>query len=366
MEATFEAQQNKKMERLKLYAGLWAIFMAFVFAPALFCTATIQGETFTTSLDLVAGTLIQFGAPHWLAYVLHVPVTIVATVLPAETSALLMPLLFLWPWAAVLVPMLICGAAEMPFYREMKSRIDPDWYEKEMEGVIVKPKFSRYPFAKLVAILLIGTAIAFWFAPNSRTVIADDFKGQVYIADSRGKLTPIDVQLNLKVYDPGYIHDRKPGVNNASLRMEFSGSGVDKLKALGINDNFIEGRHDDRTFYPNQLCEINKAVAVKDKRSYDSSLSFFEKSYLLNTIDNVAGGYSNDLGCPKNMHIGIFDFDNVQFAINGPTDDRYLVANLKRDTRWGMIEKARLSADFAADPKASLEHSSLGAPFGYR
>lgn len=366
MEATFEAQQNKKMERLKLYAGLWAVFMAFVFAPALFCTSAIQGENFTTSLDIVAGTLVQFGAPHWLAYVLHVPVTIVATVLPAETSALIMPLLFLWPLAAVLVPMLICGAAEMPFYREMKSRIDPDWYEKEMEGVIVKASYSSYPFARLVVFLVICSAIALWFSPNSRTIIADDFKGQVYIADSSGKLTPIDVLLNIKMYDPGYIHDRKPEVNNASLRMEFSGGDVDKLKALGINNNFIEGRHDDRTYYPSQLCEINKAVVLKDNRSYDSSLAYFKKNYFLHTRDKVGDGYINDLGCPSVMHFGILDFDNAQFAINGPTNDRYLVAKLKRDSRWGMFERSSLTAKFKANPEATLEHSSLGAPFGYR
>lgn len=368
MEATLEVEKNKKMERLKLYAGLWAIFMAFVFAPALFCTSTIQGESFTTSLGLVAENLVQFGAPNWLAYVLHVPVTIVATALPSETSALVMPLILFspWAWAAVLIPMLICGAAEMPFYRDMKTRIDPDWQQKEMEGVIVKASYSSYPFARLVVFLAISYAIAFWFAPNSRTIIADDFKGQVYIADSSGKLTPIDVQLNLKMYDPGYIHDRKPGVKNASLRMEFSGSDVDKLKALGINNNFIEGRHDDRTYYPNQLCEINKAVALKDSRSYDSSLAFFKNNYFLHTRDNIGGGYTNDLGCPKVMHFGIFDFDNAQFAINGPTNDHYLVAKLKRDSRWGMFERASLAAKFKANPKASLEHSSLGAPFGYR
>lgn len=366
MEATLEVEKNKKMERLKIYAGIWAAFMAFVFAPALFCTSAIQGESFSTSLWLVGGTLMQFGAPSWLAYALHVPVTIVATVLPTETSALIMPLLFLWPIAAVLVPMLICGAAEMPFYRDMKTKIDPDWQAKEMEGVIVKARFSSYPFSKFFVILAIGTGIAFWFAPDSRTIVADDFKGQVYIADSHGKLTPIDVQLMLKMYDPGYIHDRKPGVNSASLRMEFSGKDVDKLKALGINNNFIEGRHDDRTFYPNQLCEINKAVALTDRGSYDSSLSYFEKNYYLKTEDNVGGGYTNDLGCPKIMHFGIFDFNTAQFAINGPTDDHYLVAKLNRDSRWGKIEKARVEANFKSNPKATLEHSTLGAPFGYR
>lgn len=82
--------------------------------------------------------------------------------------------------------------------------------------------------------------------------------------------------------------------------------------------------------------------------------------------DNVGLGYSNDLGCPKVMHFGISDFNDAQFAINGPTDDYYLVANLKRDSRWNWLEKMMIENKFNKNPEAALMYSPLGPPFGYR
>ncbi|WP_338924457.1 hypothetical protein V0M98_33115 (plasmid) [Pseudomonas silesiensis] len=368
MEVTMESLTHKKMERLKLWAGLWTFFMAFIVAPALFCTSAIEGESFATSVELVGSMLHSFGAPNFLASTLQLPVTMVAKILPVSTSTLIMPLLFLpFTWLAVVVPMLICGYVELPFYREMKTKIDPDWQIKENEGVIVKAKVSGYPFSIFVTLLMITCLISvFFIMPSIRTPIADNWSGEVYISDSQGRLTPIDAKLDIRIYDPGYVTDRKPYVSTSSLYIEFSGNGIGKLKALGINDNFIEGRQTDHIYYPSRLCEIDKANAQKDRKPYGISLPYFIKNYFLHTSDNeFLGGYSN-LGCPKVMHFGISDFNNAQFAINGPTDNHYLVAKLKRDSRWNWIERLMIGNKFIKNPEETLEHSALGAPFGYR
>ncbi|MGM3218188.1 hypothetical protein ACSQ5K_26455 [Pseudomonas sp. PhalM4] len=96
-------------------------------------------------------------------------------------------------------------------------------------------------------------------------------------------------------------------------------------------------------------------------------LPYLVKNYHLRTEDNIGTGfYSNDLGCPKTMNLGISDFDHTQFAITTPKSDYYLVASLKRDSRWNWIEQIRVSGRFNADPEAALEYSAIGAPFGYR
>lgn len=368
MEQVIEATSEKKMDRLKALAAFWAVFMVLIFTPALFCTSAVEGESLSDSFSLVSGVMQSFGAPDFLAYALQVPVALVAKILPVGTSTLLVPALFLpFDFLVAIVPMLICGLAELPYYRERKTKIDPDWYSKENEGVLVKARVGSYPLSRLFVFLAAVSVVStIWILPNIRTPIADNWIGKVYIADSTGKLTPIDVKLNLKMFDPGYVTDRKPGVHGAAMHLEFSGNDVDKLKALGINDNFIEGRHNERTFYPNQLCEISKAVSLKDVSPYGRSLPYFIKNYLMEVSDNIAGGYTNDLGCPKTMHFGISSFEEAQFAINGPTEDHYLVAQLERDSRWSWIEKMRISSMFNASPREALEHSALGNPFGYR
>ncbi len=361
MEVATEMQENKKMERLKKWGIAWALFMAIIVAPAFFCASAIEGEGFSTSVDLVGGSLRDFGIPWFIAIVMALPVTVVAKIIPVGASWIVMLLILMPVYLAIIVPVVFCAYAELPFYRKMKSKIDPFWYEKENDGVLVKAAIRGYPFSAFAVITVLVSLIGILFVmPNIRLPIADNWSGKVYISDARGRLTPIDVVLDLKFFNPGLVTDSKPGVKNPALYLEFSGKDVDKIKAMGINDNFIKDRHAERTYYPNNLCEIVKARAQLDKSPYGISLPYFVKNYYLDTRDNVAPrSYSNDLGCPKIMHFGISDFESAQFAINGPGEN-YLVANLQRDSRWNWIEKMIVANKFIKNPQGVLEETRFG------
>ena len=362
MESALGSVANKKMGRLKLLSGLWVIFMALVVAPAIFCTSAVEGESLGASFDLTQGMLHSFGAPYFLSSILKFPVALVAKILPVSTSLLIVPVMFLPFWLAAIVPMMICGAAEMPFYREKKFKIDPDWHERENEGVISKAAFGGYPLSGLVAFLVIVAAVGtFFIMPSIRTVIADNWVAEeVYIADERGRLTKIDATLNLKMFDPGYIVDKRPGVRNSALHLEFSGNDVDKLKAIGINDNFIEGRNTHRIYYQSQLCEVIKATPLKDKRPFGIGLPYAEQNYHMSMKDNVDNDPDNKLGCPSTMYFGISDFNTAQLAIKGATKEHNIVATLKRDSRWSWIEEVRVAGRFYENAEKALFENKFG------
>ena len=197
--------------------------------------------------------------------------------------------------------------------------------------------------------------------PSIRTVIADNWVAEeVYIADGSGRLTKIDATINLKMFDPGYIADKRPGVRSSALHLEFSGNDVDKLKALGINDNFIEGRNTHRTYYQGQLCEVIKATPLKDKRPFGNGLPYAEQNYHMSMKDNVDNDPDNKLGCPSTMYFGISDFNTAQFAIKGAAKEHNIVATLKRDSRWSWIEQVRVAGRFYENAEKALFENKFG------
>lgn len=369
MESTFDKLTNAKMQRLVNWGTAWAFFMVLVFTPAFYCAAVIEGESFSDSMNLVALTLQQdIGIPSFIAIALMAPIALVAKLIPVAMTWPVIILGFFYPIFMIILPAMFFGAAEMPYYRSMKSAINPNWYAKENEHVVVKAKYGTYPFRIFMFIMIVCLFIGFFVAiPKARTPIADNWVGQVYISDKKGRVTKIDSQLELKIFDPGHIVDRKPGVVYSTVHIKFSGKDTEKLKAFGINDNFIAGKDTGRDYYPHQLCAIDKAVSLQSKRGYVMPTSYLVKNYLMTLKDNVAvGNYSNDLGCPKQVLFGVTDFHNAQFAINESKNGYYIFAKLKRDSRWNWIDTMMIGDSFIKDPEGTLEYSSLGVPFGYR
>ncbi|MGM3218189.1 hypothetical protein ACSQ5K_26460 [Pseudomonas sp. PhalM4] len=198
-----ESSAHGKMKRLKNWGAAWAAFMVLIVLPAFMTAPAVEGETFLTSADLASGSMQSLYFPALIAELLKYPVAIVAKIIPVASSWVLVPIIVLcagFPLLAMIVMAAFFGAAEMPFYRDKKSAIDPHWVERENEGVVVKPAYRSYPFSIFVCIMIAVSLIGMFFiSPKARTIVADNWVGQVFIADPKGRLTPIDVQLELKL-----------------------------------------------------------------------------------------------------------------------------------------------------------------------
>jgi hypothetical protein len=143
----------------------------------------------------------------------------------------------------------------------------------------------------------------------------------------------MDVTVKVAVIDPGRVFDRKPGVQERSMHIEFSGKDVDVLKKLGIDDRFFAGNAKDLA-YSDTTCSASQGTTQKNVPGYVPGTYLLRSDHMKN-IDVGAGGVK----CPESMHFGMESFDEAQFAITDIAKGYIVVAALERDSRISWIQR---------------------------
>jgi hypothetical protein len=196
--------------------------------------------------------------------------------------------------------------------------------------------------------------IVFWIAaellfPFVRDPIADTYRGDVFVVTSKNGqqvVTPLQAKLKLDVVDKGYIFDRRPGVTSDGVRLEFSGGDLDILARYGIPTQMINPNGEFRPF-AQAFCATKPAVVEKfapffagSKAGYEGYLTNYANAFHL-TFMNMPG----DMNCGSG-HLGIIDFDNVQFALDKTSPHGYIVANLTRDSHISFVQRMIMKLRF--------------------
>lgn len=185
-----------------------------------------------------------------------------------------------------------------------------------------------------------------------RDPIADTYTGEVYVAttDDRGRTVqhPIKVTMKLDVVDRGLVYDRRPDVLFDGFRVEFSGEDVAKLRSIGVPEKFLRSG-DEKSRFAERFCQVSRVTP-------DKAATFFG-----NYPKDYSGGYTDyaaafhlrftkgDTPICKKMHLGVVDFDRVQFAMDDFNKKWFVIGDLERDShlsplQW-LIMKLRFDRD---------------------
>lgn len=341
-------EKNKiKLKKLDNWRVVWWFFMVLIMMPAWMCAGVVEGENFSNSIELVARVLRgTLHVPDFLAIIFVWPITILAKVIPASST---------WPFVTFMVlgagfiaiPLIVFtiffGCRLPPYFREMKSRIDPQWEEKENEGVVKQSAIRSGPFSSLVVFIAVSGLIGVFFVhPNIRAVIADKWVGGITFIDDNGRSHRLNAKVSINYIDPGYVLDLRPGISQRTLFMEFSGEDLNTLKALGISKELFEGA-DRELPYSERGCQIRSGTISRSRM------------YQFNLIDpgNYDAGTSQV--CPQVVQLDAKYFDEAKLSIMLPGNKNHLEADLTRDSRWGFIERAMIEGDFRKNPELLLK-----------
>jgi hypothetical protein len=342
----YDERNAKKLKKLDNWRTVWGGFMLFIVLPAWFCAGVVEGETLSDAAGLIFDALVGwFYLPNFLAVIFMWPITILAKLIPASST---------WPFVMFLVlgagfigiPILVFstffGCRFPPYFREMKSKVDPLWEIKENEGVIVHASVRSGPFSSLIVFFVLsGLVGCFLIMPSIRTVIADRWVGKLYVVEPSGRKIQLDAKIQLNFIDPGYIVDLRPGVKQRTLFFEFSGTDVALLKKLGIKEEFFQGANRD-VGYSYRGCAIAKGSLSRD--IYEFKLEDPGSYY----------GDEKEQRCPKIVRFRVSDFSNAELAVGLPGDKYYLASDLHRDSRWSIIEQGMVGSDFHKNPDKLL------------
>ena len=360
---TLTAEQSQKMSRLDGWNAFWAFFMILIFTPAWILSTTVEGVGFTTASNLVGGTLMSWGFPHFMAVVMVWPVTILATLIPGSSTWLLGPLLMTmgsYPWLMVIVGALFFFQFEMPYYRHLKNKIDPGCVERAESHIIKQAIIRPRPFAGLMVFLvLFGLSGEIIYGVWGRDAFADDYEGKVYLVNNKHQSFPIDATLRMSFVDPGrFVFDRKPGAYDRSIKLEFSSKStvdIERLKRLGVSPRMFEGQtQEDQFGYASNLCRIKSSGASKEHRAYTGQFMMNEAAsfhYVMEKSDDPS-----DVACPKKMHMLVSSFNHAQFAIDQINPEWMIVADLERDSRFGWLQRQILHFRLGSNPADVIEN----------
>lgn len=353
MSSASQSAKVRTMETVEAWGLYWALFMIFVFIPALFVAPYTVGVGFDDALNQVGARLRELGYPGFLTVVMYWPVTVVAEIIPSNSG---WPLIFLqeslrsYPFLAVFIPLLLMFSFEYPFYRDHKTKIDPDWYVKK-HGVVYKEAFFRpRPFSHLVVLLAFCTLSAdFAYGKWLRDPFADSYVGKVYLIDTAMKKIPLDATLKITFFARDSINNRKIGINSSSIKMEFSERDVSVLKRVGIDEKFFAGEKSE-TGYLENVCEISKQVGFDSPQSFDGKYRGYNARTYHYTITN---SYDQQPQCPGSMYLAIKDFNHIDFGIDKLKSQMIVVAEMERDSSIGFIQRMLMELQFSGYPKES-------------
>lgn len=218
----------------------------------------------------------------------------------------------------------------------------------------------RKTFSEGLALL-----IAFWVLAEIlfgfvRDPVADTYRGNVYVVTNKNGVqvvTPLKAKMKLDVVDKGYVYDRRPGVTSDGVRVEFTGGDLDILARYGIPAAML---NTDGSYKPfdEAFCDV-KSIDARNNASffagYNAGYSGFITSYGLAyhmTFMNMPGEKNCGAG-----HLGVIDFDIVQFALDKTSPHGFIVATLERDSHISFVQRMIMRLRFdPSEPKATFGH----------
>ncbi|MBI6882485.1 hypothetical protein [Pseudomonas putida] len=211
----------------------------------------------------------------------------------------------------------------------------------------------RRTFAEGVAVLIPFWILAEIFFAFVRDPLADTYTGSVYAVTRNDKgvqvVTPLKAKLKLDVVDTGVIYDRRPGVSHDGLRIEFTGADLGVLSRLGIPNQMLTPDGVKKAF-AEPYCQASKMKSEKlasffagFNNDYDGGYTSYGKAFHM-TFRSDAGG----MNCGS-AHLGVIDFNNVQFALDNLSPSGYVFANLTRDSHISFVQRMIMKFRFDRD-----------------
>lgn len=80
------AKKQKLESKITFYRTGWFLFMVLVFGPAWYLASTVEGVSFSGSLDIISEGLGDLYFPSFLVSLLKYPITILATLIPGSSA----------------------------------------------------------------------------------------------------------------------------------------------------------------------------------------------------------------------------------------------------------------------------------------
>lgn len=198
--------------------------------------------------------------------------------------------------------------------------------------------------------------IAFWVLAEIlfgfiRDPIADTYRGGVYVVTNKNGVqvvTPLQAEMKLDVIDRGYVYDRRPGVTSDGVRIELTGGDLDILARYGIPAQMLKT---DDTYkpYADAFCDVKSVDARSNApffAGFKAGYSGFKTTYGL-AYHMTFANRADEKNCGSG-HLGIIDFDIVQFALDKTSPHGYIMATLQRDSHISFVQ--RMIMWFRFDP----------------
>lgn len=218
----------------------------------------------------------------------------------------------------------------------------------------------RRTFSEGMAIL-----IGFWVLAEIlfgflRDPVADKYTGSVFVVTTNKEgirvVTPLSAKMSLDVVDKGFIFDRRPGVSSDGVHIELTGGDLDILARYGIPAQMLK-TDDSFKPYVDAFCGVKKMDAQRHASffagftaGYQGFITSYPVAYHM-TFMNMPG----EKNC-GNGHLGVIDFNTVQFALDGTSSHGFIVATLTRDSHISFFQRMIMKLRF--DP--STMKTTLG------
>jgi hypothetical protein len=330
-----EAAKQQKVVNGKLlnYRSIWFMFMVLVFAPAWFLASSVEGISFGLAVDVVHAGLEGLYFPGWLASLVSYPVTAMATLIPGSSRSAYWAVYMVFSSFSVVIFFVYFMLVEPPNYRRMKFEADPLWEEKLLVKYPVPSKLRPVSFSSMIVFLILSSLFGEVVSGYNRDPLADTYVGSIYLIDKNRNETPLRATIKLDMIDPGYIYDRKPGVNTRSWHIEFSGEDLPMLKSIGIDEKFFKGNVD-FDGYGSVVCSASIGTAQYYVPSFLGGTILLIRNHYVNAPDRYS-----DYKCPENMHFGLENLNQGHFAIADISKKYIIAAKIERDSRFSWIQR---------------------------
>jgi hypothetical protein len=208
---------------------------------------------------------------------------------------------------------------------------------------------KRRSFTEGLVLVGIFVLLAELFYGFYRDTLPDTYTGDVYLVtvkDGRQVNTPLGAKLKLDVVETGYVYDRRIGVDGSGVRMEFSGENLDVLRKLGVSPQMIN--HDGREIpFADAYCRTSgvtyqtHAGLFGGHQEYYKGVEFdYAKAF------NLKFGKGESLKCGV-VHLGVLNFDELQFAMDELNPKGYIFADLKRESHISWFQRTIMALRFS-------------------
>ncbi|MDP9653504.1 UNVERIFIED_ORG: hypothetical protein J2W87_001413 [Pseudomonas putida] len=317
------------------YEGFWFLFTVFVIFPAFIMASNVEGLDFGEARYSIQCGLMEFFMPQSMSWVLSFPVTVMATVIPGTAALSTAFGNFIWSWVGPLLVGLFLLSIAPPFI------------EKFERDASVSTRRTQKTFTKGLILIIVFLVLAELYYAFYRDPLADTYTGDVYLVtvkDGRQVNTPLGAKLKLDVVETGYVYDRRPGVSGSGVRMEFSGENLDVLRKLGVPAPMIN--HDGRMIpFGDAYCRTSQVT----HQAHADLFGGHQENYKGVEFDYAQAFnlkfQGETLNCGE-VHLGVLNFDELQFAMDEINPKGYIFADLKRDSHISWFQRTIMALRF--------------------